>query len=504
MSLIHVSDVTFAYEGSCDTIFNRVSFDIDTDWKLGFIGRNGRGKTTFLKLLMGEYEYSGRISASTVFDYFPFPIEEPGRTVKEVIASMAAELAEYEMWKVERELFQLDMDESILERSFSTLSNGEQTKVLLAALFLRENHFLLIDEPTNHLDMEGRQLVSRYLKGKRGFILVSHDRDFLDGCVDHILSINKANIEIQRGNFSSWQENKDRQDRFELVENEKRKKEIRQLAEAAKRTAVWSDKIEKTKSGRTRIGQAGVKPDKGFIGAQAARMMKRSKHLENRQIDALEEKKKLLNNLEKAAELSLSPLRYHSERLVEVQKLSLFYGERRIFRDVSFEVKRGERIALAGGNGCGKSSILKLLMGADISYEGVIRMGTQMTVSYIPQDTSGLRGDLRELAYREGIDESLFKALLRKLDFSRTQFEKDMSELSAGQKKKVLLASSLSRPAHLYIWDEPLNYIDVLSRMQIEEAILRSCPTMVFVEHDKTFCRNAADRIVELRQRDRV
>ncbi|WP_130863254.1 ribosomal protection-like ABC-F family protein [Bacilliculturomica massiliensis] len=498
MSLIHVSNLTFAYEGSYENIFEQVSFDIDTSWKLGFTGRNGRGKTTFLKLLAGEYEYGGVISASVSFDYFPFPVEHPETVTRKIVEPILAELGEYEGWRLERELSLLELSESVLDRPFSTLSNGEQTKVLLAALFLRENHFLLIDEPTNHLDMEGRRLVSRYLRGKKGFILVSHDRDFLDGCVDHILSINRSGIEVQKGNFSSWQENRKRRDQFELSENEKRKKEIRQLAEAAKRTERWSDKIEKTKSGKTRAGQAGVKPDKGFIGAQSARMMKRSKALENRQQSAVEEKQKLLKDLETAADLSLSPLHYHGQRLIEVNGLSLFYGERQITEDVSFTVERGERIALTGGNGCGKSSILKLIMGEDIAHSGTVRRGTQMTVSYIPQDTSGLSGGLKDFAYLKGLDESLFKALLRKLDFSRTQFEKDMSEFSAGQKKKVLLAASLCQPAHLYIWDEPLNYIDVLSRMQIEEAISRSQPTMIFVEHDSAFCHRAATKILRL------
>lgn len=120
----------------------------------------------------------------------------------------------------------LKVSDDVLYRPFSSLSNGEQTKVMLAALFLKENSFLLIDEPTNHLDMKARELVSHYLRSKSGFILVSHDRAFLDHCVDHILSINKTNIEVQKGNFSEWRENKERQDNFELAENDRLKKKI--------------------------------------------------------------------------------------------------------------------------------------------------------------------------------------------------------------------------------------------------------------------------------------
>ena len=122
-----------------------------------------------------------------------------------------------EQWQIMRELSLLELSDDILWRPFDTLSNGERTKALLAGMFLRENSFLLIDEPTNHLDMRARQTVSDYLRTKKGFILISHDRAFLDGCIDHILSINRADIEIQRGNFSTWLTNRERQDAFELA-----------------------------------------------------------------------------------------------------------------------------------------------------------------------------------------------------------------------------------------------------------------------------------------------
>jgi len=187
MSLIDVANLTFAYDGSYDNIFENVSFQIDTDWKLGFTGRNGRGKTTFFHLLLGKYEYSGSISASVSFEYFPYEVVDKENTTINVVDSICLN---YFHWELMRELNLLDVSEDVLHRPFYTLSNGEQTKVLLVALFLKENSFLLIDEPTNHLDMKARKLVSNYLKSKQGYILVSHDRAFLDNCIDHILSIN--------------------------------------------------------------------------------------------------------------------------------------------------------------------------------------------------------------------------------------------------------------------------------------------------------------------------
>lgn len=492
MSLIRVSNLTFAYEGSYDPIFEDVSFQIDTDWKLGFTGRNGRGKTTFLQLLQGKYEYGGHISAAVEFDYFPYKVENPEDRTLDVISDI---YPDYVQWELSRELSLLKVSEDVLYRPFDSLSNGEQTKVMLAALFLKENRFLLIDEPTNHLDMHARKLVSDYLKSKSGFILVSHDRSFLDNCVDHILSINRTNIEIQKGNFSDWLENKQRQDDFELAENERLKKDIKRLSESAKRTGNWSHEVEKTKNG-TR--NSGSKVDKGYIGHKAAKMMKRSKSIEQRQQNALEEKSKLLKNIESAESLKISQLSYHKTRLVELEQVSIEYGDKTACRGVTFTIDQGDRIALSGRNGSGKSSILKLICGDEMSYTGTFRKGSQLKISYVSQDTSHLQGDLTDYARDHGIDESLFKAILRKLDFSRVQFEKDISSYSGGQKKKVLIAKSLCEQVHLHIWDEPLNFVDVMSRMQIEELLLEHKPTILFVEHDREFCENIATKVVEL------
>lgn len=495
MSLINVTNLTFAYDGSYDNIFENVSFQIDTDWKLGFTGRNGRGKTTFLNLLLGKYEYSGKISAKVNFEYFPFEVKNREINTIDVIEEICPD---YVHWEVMRELSLLEVSDDVLYRPFSTLSNGEQTKVLLAALFLKENSFLLIDEPTNHLDMNARQIVSDYLKSKHGFILVSHDRAFLDNCVDHILSINKTNIEIQRGNFSSWWANKELQDNFELAENEKLKKDIQRLASAAKRTSDWSDRAEARKIGfdPTKTEKsAGRRP---YEAAKAKKMMSRSKSIQERQQSAIEEKSRLLKNIENTEKLKISQLDYHSDRLAELDDVSIFYGEKTACRGVSFYIEKGDRIALSGRNGSGKSSLIKLICGEDISYTGTFRRANQLKISYVSQDTSHLKGNLTGYARENDIDESLFKAILRKLDFSRVQFEKDMSDFSGGQKKKVLIARSLCEKVHLHIWDEPLNFIDVLSRMQIEELLLEYTPAILFVEHDIEFRRNIATKIVEL------
>lgn len=495
MSLIQVQNLTFAYEGSYETIFENVSFQLDTNWKLGFTGRNGRGKTTFMNLLLGKLEYQGSINAPVDFSYFPYQVPDGRVTALEAAEEMDPS---FEYWKVAREMGKLQLDDEVLYRPYETLSNGEQTKLQLAVLFSKENNFLLIDEPTNHLDIRGRELVSRYLNSKRGFILVSHDRAFLDGCVDHILAINKSDIQVCRGNFSTWMENKQRQDAFEQAENEKLKVEISRLEQTAREKAQWSDVAERRKFGIDRMKVDNVKGYRPLQGAKAAKTMARSKAIQQRQAAAIEEKQSLLKNIERSDTLKIYQTQFHSDRLVELKNVRIAYGAEPVCGPVSFTVRRGNRLALQGANGSGKSSILKLICGQPIPCTGEVWRGAGLRISYVSQDASGLSGKFSDFLAASGVDESLMLAILAKLDISRSQVEKDLSALSAGQKKKLLLARSICEPAHLHIWDEPMNYIDVISRMQLEELLTSFQPTILFVEHDKAFCQNVATGTIEL------
>ncbi len=492
MSMIQVSNLTFGYDGSLINIFENVSFQLDTDWKLGLIGRNGKGKTTFFKLLLGKYKYQGTISKNVEFDYFPFEVKNKKKMAIEIVQEIAPNV---EDWEIIKELNLLNSEADILYRDFELLSGGEQVKILLISLFLKENNFLLIDEPTNHLDMETRENLITYLYKKKGFIIVSHDRIFLDRIVDHIIAINNTNIEIQKGNFSSWQENKNRKDNFELVQNEKLKKDIHRLEIAAQNTSNWSDKIEKTKNNTT---NSGSKVDKGYIGHQSAKMMKRSKVMEKRIEKSIEEKSNLLNNIDRNDSLTIKPLENKKNPLIWIDNLQIKYDNKTIFTPISFEVNNGERVAIIGRNGIGKSSILKLLLGENITFQGNIKIANNLKISYVSQNTDDLKGTLKQFARDSEIDEGIFKAMLSKMGVSSIEFERDMSEFSEGQKKKVLIAKSITESANIYIWDEPLNYIDILTRIQIEEAIMKYKPTLIFVEHDETFVKDISTKIVKI------
>ena len=524
MSLININHLTFYYEGSSKLIFDNVSLQIDTDWKLGLVARNGRGKTTLLKLLQtqgknfagGEkekYEYRGSIVSSEEFDYFPFSVRDPKRNTVDIAEEM---YPGYEFWKLCRELNLLQVNPDVLYRPFFTLSSGEQTKVMLAVLFSMEEKFLLIDEPANHLDMNARNSVKEYLKGKKGFILVSHDRDFLDECVNHILAINKTNIEVYQGNFSSWWEQRKKQETYELSENERLKKDINRLKESAGKARQWADHAEATKIGKKSIKNGESVGGREYIGEKSRRMQMRRKNLERRREKEIEQKSQLLKNMEIEEDLKLFCLRHHKDRIVSLRDVQIYFGDKKL-KSLSFDILNGDRIALQGQNGCGKSSFIKVILqeagksveyrkigetekgkgNSPMVYSGRIQIAPGLIISYVPQDSSFLMGDLIQYGEMKGLDIPIFLSLLRKLDFEREQFEKNMRDYSAGQKKKVLLAASLCERAHLYVWDEPLNYIDVFSRMQLEELLNTFRPTLLMVEHDKGFVEKICDKMID-------
>ena len=311
--------------------------------------------------------------------------------------------------------------------------------------------------------------------------------------MDHIISINNTDIEIQSGNYTTWKENYDRQVNFETKQNEKLNKSILKLEKASKETEVWSNKIEKSKIGAD---------DKGYVGHQSARMMKKSKVLEQRMHNKIQEKKSLLNNVDIVENLKIIPLKNDKKSLIYCDKLAIKYNDKQIFNKISFEVCDGDRIAIKGKNGVGKSSILKLIMGDKIEYLGVFNRANDLKISYIEQTTENLKGSIKDFSIMHSVNESLLKSMLIKMGFSKDDFDKKLQNLCEGQKKKVLIAKSFSENANIYIWDEPLNYIDIITRTQIEDAILKYKPTLIFVEHDETFVNNIANKVINLTKID--
>lgn len=501
MAMIDVKNLTFGYDGSTENLFENCSIRIDTDWKLGLVGRNGRGKTTFLKLLKGELLYSGHITGLTEFVSFPFEIKDTEQFASEVISRIAPNA---EDWQIRREMNLIGLSENVLYMPYCLLSGGEKTKLQLICLFLDEGRFPLIDEPTNHLDMNGREMAAAYLKKKGGFILVSHDRNFLDNCTDHTMSINRTNIDIMPVSFSLWQEENDKKLQFEQTQNDRLKKDIARLKKSEEAAEKWSNISESKKIGfDPRITEKSI-GRRSFEGAKSKKMMKHAKTMERRFENKIEEKASLLKNLEKREDLVITGEKHYADSLITVKDLALYYDDKQITKPMNFEIKQGMRYAVTGTNGCGKSTLLKFLSGEGSPYcdsnlkkTGEVYRASGITISYVCQDTSFLKGTLHEYALNEHVDEPRYKAILRKMGFSKENLDQEISSFSEGQKKCAVIAMSLCQSANLYLWDEPLNYVDVYIRQTIEEMLSETDITMVFVEHDKAFVEKIADFIIE-------
>lgn len=490
-----VINLSFTYDGSFTPVFTNLNFSFDTSWRTGLIARNGRGKTTLLRLLTGELSGQGRLEMPLKPVLFPFPVEDPQQLTLFVMQSAAPDAQD---WQLIREMNLLRVEEDVLYRPFDTLSQGERTKILLAALFAREEAgvYPLIDEPTNHLDAHGRALVADYLRKKDGFLLVSHDRAFLDRAIDHVISLNRADVWVMQGNYSTWEQRLNQQNEYELGQNERLKKDISRLEESARRAAAWSARAEKDKF-HVPESVAAI-TDRGFAGAKAASMMKKATNTLRRREKAIEEKSALLHNVERVGELKLTNLRHPKDTLMTVADGQIVYDGRTVCQNVAFTLRQGERVALVGPNGCGKSSILRALLGQNDALSGDVHVAANLVVSYVPQRTDDLHGSMRDFISEAGIDETLFKAILRNMDFGRELFERPIDQMSQGQRKKLLLARSLCIPAHVYVWDEPLNYIDVFSRVQLEKLLRQFLPTMLLVEHDAVFLERLATKTVTL------
>lgn len=498
MSNIKIENLSFGYDQMGTLLFDDAQLIIDDQWKLGLVGRNGRGKTTFLRILQKQLPYSGRIQYQMIFDYFPKTICD----AKQLTFYALLEIRTFELWQMERELNLLACDTEILWRPFETLSGGEQTKVLLALMFIEEGLYPLIDEPTNHLDVVGRKQVANYLKEKRqGYILVSHDRQFLDETVNHILAIEKNQLVLYQGDFSTHEDQKARQDAFEQAQNIKLKKEISRLQKTAVEKAEWSKNREKDKLNKSKgfIDTEYRRVSPGAIGADAARMMKRSKAILQRVEGQISEKSQLLKNIETVDGLKMNYQPSYHQRILQMEKVVLTYQQTPLSDPVNIELFKGECLAITGANGSGKTSLLAaILQEFKGKQAGEIHLPKGIKISYIRQNYQDNYGTLAAFAETEGLDFSQFLNNLRKLGMERNVFENKIEEMSMGQRKKVEVAKSLAQPANLYVWDEPLNYLDVFNQKQLLTLLKEVSPTMIVIEHDTRFIEAIADKIVSL------
>lgn len=525
MSKITINKMGYYYDDFYHPVYEDINLVIKTDWKLGLIGRNGRGKTTLLRLLKGEIEpTSGNINVPVEVEYFPYKNdcgytltrdiikENVGKlksmedTMEEIInqndearfdeysnlQEQYLELDGYEMEsKILKEMDDMQLDKALLDREFSTLSGGEKTRVMLLTLFLRKKSFVLLDEPTNHLDEAGKEAVTAYLQKKKGFIVVSHDRAFLDRVIDHVLSINKKDITVEKGNYTSWKQNKDKKEEFELRTRERLEEEIAQLERSAKCSRTWAN-----------IGNMQSYQHAGHGRANGVETyMKQAKRSENRMQDNIEQKKQLLQNYEEVKPLVMEQKDDIEEKnLIRIKELSFRYAEdaKQIIKGFNFEVNAGERIWVKGPNGAGKSTLLKILSKA-LPHEA-IDYAEGLKMAMVAQEPAWKTGYIQE-GFENTAGNMIYEKFLELCDYFELPenfLERPLETYSSGELKKINVARALAEENHIILFDEPLNYMDTYFSEQLEKAILEYQPTMIFVEHDSYFGKAIATKTIQL------
>ena len=384
----------------------------------------------------------------------------------------------------------------MLERPFATLSPGEQTRALIASLFVADGtggeaamSYALIDEPTNHLDLDGRELLAEFLSEQSGFLLVSHDRAFLDRCIDHVVALGPGGPTVVRTSYSQWRELERQRIQSEARRNEGLKREIKSLARAAHARREGALARERDKGPHT---------DKGFIGRRAAKQMKRAVSIERRVERRVAERRSLLRNVDKPRRLKLDTAAGAVDRLVVANNLTVVRGGRPLFAPVSLKLGRGDRLAILGHNGCRKDRACSArCAGKQIDVRGVVKRARGLRIAIAaqnPQWSGRIEDRLRDGA----IDRERFFNVMGSLGVPGEVLAKPLDTLSAGEQKKLELARTLTMPADILVWDEPLNAVDVESREQLEALVADAAPTLVFVEHDRWFIEAVATAIVVL------
>lgn len=466
-------------------IFKDINLNIHENWKLGLVGRNGRGKTTFLKILLNQLEYEGSIHSTINFKYFPsYPEIQEDLTALEVLLNQNQHI---DIWQIERELIYMDLLTDILEKKFNELSGGEQTKLLLIELFLSENSFPLMDEPTNNLDLHGRKIVGEYLKKKKGFIVISHDESFLNHFVDHVLAINKESINLIRGNVDTWKYEKANADMLSEEKNAELKMEIKRLNDVSRQVSNWGIKKENS----TRDASA---------RRLAAKQMKRAKAIKKRTEAIIEDKESLIKNIENVSELKMI-VEHPRKQVLFFRDFSILREGVPLFKPIDLDVYPTERFFIEGKNGVGKSTLLNFIVGTEqLDTIGEYRINLPEHLSILSQKHQGdvdYFSSINRLSTKEEKEEYWY--LLYQLGIHRSSFSDKSSEnWSSGEQKKVFLANALLGKNELFIWDEVTNYLDLIVINQLIDAIKKYQPTMIGVDHNEYFVNAIATKKIEL------
>lgn len=516
--LLQVSGIVKRY--GVDPILDGVNLQILERERIGLVGVNGAGKSTLLKIIAGEMSYDeGQIfrSKETTLGYLA---QNSGlqseRTIWEEMINVFAHLTQ-----AEAELRQMELDiadpaqmedekkyADLLERYarksdwfkdqggyametrirsilhgmgfgefspdtlISTLSGGQKTRLALARILLQAPDLLMLDEPTNYLDIPTLTWLEDYLRGYSGALLVvSHDRYFLDRLVTNIVEIERHRSKKYTGNYSRYMELKAAEYENQMKQYEKQQDEIAKLEDFVQKNIVRASTTKRAQSRR-------------------------------KTLEKMERLDKPMGELKKA-HFSFETAVMSGKEVLQVDGLSAAYDEASpLFRNVSFDLRRGETVALIGPNGIGKSTMLKCLTGSLRPVSGKINWGTKVQIGYYDQEQTGLTPTntvLEEVwsAYPH-MEEARIRTVLGNFLFSGDDVLKRISSLSGGEKARVSLSKLMLKEANMLILDEPTNHLDLFSKEVLESALIDYEGTLLFISHDRYFLNKMAERIVEL------
>ena len=513
---IQVNNLVKSFEVG-KNVLDGLTFQVDQGERVGLLGRNGAGKTTLFKILTGELDYDeGTVvvgQGRRVGLISQIPVYPAGYTVEDVLRSAFARLQSLaeEMRALEARMAAGESDPAILKRYgtlserfeafggydtdvavnkianglsipdaqrqqlFDSLSGGEKTRVNLGRLILEDTDILLLDEPTNHLDLHATEWLEEYIRGFHGTVVtISHDRYFLDRTVTRVIEIQDGRAEFYSGNYSFYAVEKERRYQERMKQYEKEQAKIAQLEKAAEQLRVWAF------MGMDKTYRRAISMEK-----RIERMRTTSKPTKARKMDA-----------------RFSSAEFHGDEVLGIRNVSKSYGNKHLFEGISLKVEGGERIALIGDNGTGKSTLIKMIVGELYPDDGRIKTGPQVKEAYLPQIVRFDHPDWNlvenMMAAKRGLSAQSARNRLAAYDFRGEDVFKPVSVLSGGEQSRLRLCMLMDDEINFLILDEPTNHLDIDSREWIEEAVEAYDGTLLFVSHDRYFINRFATRIWEL------
>ncbi len=500
-----------------DEVIKNASFHIEEREKAAIVGINGAGKTTLLRIIMGEYSAdSGEVviakdrtigylaqhqnlsGDNTIYDELlsvkqdiidlerkirKLELDMHGREGAELEAVMEAysksthqfELQNGYAYKSEvvGVLKGLGFDESDFEKRMSTLSGGQKTRVALGRLLLSKPDIIMLDEPTNHLDMNSIAWLENYLVNYDGsVIIVAHDRYFLDKVVTKVIEVERGVVSVFSGNYSDYAAKKKQLMDAKLKEYYNQQRDIKHQEEV----------IAKLKS---------FNREKSIKRAESREKL----------LDKIEVIDKPIT-VQETMHFKLEPAKESGNDVLSVEGLSKSFGSQKLFEDVSFEIKKGEKVALIGNNGTGKTTILKIINHIIEADSGKVRLGANVEIGYYDQEHNVLHMD--KTAFEEigdaypDMSNTQIRNMLACFLFTGDDVFKKIGDLSGGERGRVSLAKLMLSNANFLILDEPTNHLDIMSKEILESALNRYTGTVLYVSHDRYFINKTAGRIIEL------